>query len=653
MDISVASPYQALIGTTLAGRYKVLQLIGTGGMSVVFKAHNTQMDNIVCIKILRNELLGADQTGFRRLHTEAKALACLDHSNILRIIAMESDGDRIFLVTEFVDGVSLDQTLKQGPLSPERAKRIFLQISEGLEYAHSKGVVHRDLKPSNIILSNSDGIERAKILDFGIAKLLDADTFQRLTRSGMLLGTPHYMAPEQCEGGRIDPRADIYSLGCMLAECLNGKTPFAGESAVEIMMKHINEAPPVVPGPLGPIAMRAMEKNVDQRFQSADDVVAALNTGSLPPPRAIPREGARTKIPVTQLTATMAAFACAFTIALCIDHFGSKPIGLPAHPENVSDPRISTILLRAVLDHRNGDQVRLDEAFRRQVDALLCRKDLDAYDQSDVCSIKGRVVEVFGEDRRTAEEWQSTAVQLANSVGRVNPWAVTELAHLMEVRSADDEAEKLVRDQLARAEKRNMSNEDRILLNNALVETRTHKKQDWFGADPIYAALVDLQKPGSYEQAIAFHRRITNLMVEHDHPGSQPLAKKLLADYLAKYFDGADEMMRDELALAKLSVDDPGRINTPAIKAVADRIQVQARDRGSAQWLQRVVQLGRAKCQLGEAYCNVKQWQLAEQEAAPAWQLAVNHNDKYDIDHAEAVLSLSRRAQGNNGKIRI
>ncbi len=269
---------QNLDGKLLANKYQLLERVGSGGMGIVYRANNVALGTTVSVKILQQQILNTPDA-LLRLKREAKTLAKLDHPNILRIFSLDRDDSHVFIVTEFIDGQTLGEILTQpGKLDDERIMLLYRQIGQALQYAHSQGVIHRDIKPSNIIVSSTNGAESVKILDFGVARVLDSDTFQRLTRTGALVGTPLYMSPEQCRGEPVDARSDIYSLGCMLYETLSGSPPFSGETPLDVMYKHLNDSVPQLERTrLGLVALKAMEKDPADRFQSGEEFVAALS----------------------------------------------------------------------------------------------------------------------------------------------------------------------------------------------------------------------------------------------------------------------------------------------------------------------------------------------------------------------------------------
>ncbi|MCW5821586.1 MAG: protein kinase [Cyanobacteria bacterium TGS_CYA1] len=265
-------------------RYKVLELIGKGGMGEVYKAHDSLLAIDVAIKILPSSLA---ELGAARLQREAIALAKLKHQNIASVIdfANTNDGSP-YMVMEFLEGQSLDKVIKQKEkLNLITNIHIFKQICQGLQYAHSQGIVHRDLKPSNIIVINHDQAEpTVKILDFGVAKV--ASENQRLTATDVLLGSPLYMSPEQAQGEADKPGTDIYSLGCLMFEALTGKPPLKGATALETLSMHRNTAPPLISEvmPLNDFPMRLIElvdrclrKDPTQRPKSALEISEELD----------------------------------------------------------------------------------------------------------------------------------------------------------------------------------------------------------------------------------------------------------------------------------------------------------------------------------------------------------------------------------------
>jgi len=221
--------------TIVAGRYKIRRLVGRGGMGSVYEAFDQHLEKTVAIKVLLGEI---EPTRAQRFQLEATAAGRLKHKNIVTVMDFGlTDTNQMYMVSEFVHGSTLAERVKiSGPLSVNEFRSIFIQICHGMQHAHDAGIVHRDLKPENIIVVNeADGLV-VKIVDFGLAKFLDLDA--SLTRTGASMGSPYYMSPEQVIAGDIDHRADIYSLGCVMFFCLEGKPPFKGSTALETMQMH-------------------------------------------------------------------------------------------------------------------------------------------------------------------------------------------------------------------------------------------------------------------------------------------------------------------------------------------------------------------------------------------------------------------------------
>lgn len=261
----------------MIGRYELLEKRGEGGFGVLYKAMDTMIERVVALKVLHTQHASNERISawFRR---EAKAMARLNHPNIVTIHNFEVVGDQHFIVMEYVEGNNLDEELKlHGPLPIDDAMKVVLQMVDGFGYAHDNGIVHRDIKPSNVMIDES---RRVKITDFGIAKIL-GDT--KLTRTGTGAGSIPYMSPEQIEGKPIDARTDIYSLGITLYQMITGKVPFTDESEFVVMRAHLDQKPtepsmlrPEVPSALETIVMRMLEKEPDSRYGSMKELSVEL-----------------------------------------------------------------------------------------------------------------------------------------------------------------------------------------------------------------------------------------------------------------------------------------------------------------------------------------------------------------------------------------
>lgn len=275
-------------GAIVAEKYQIISLIGEGGVGLVYKAHHKFLDKLVALKLLRSEY-ASDPIVISRFRREAKAADSLRHANIASVYDYGILGDgRPFMVMDFIEGRTLYNVLVlHKRLEVRRAVSIFIKVCDALSYAHKQGVIHRDLKPSNIMLVEQDGIEIPKLLDFGIAKLLDTSHSQQLTRAGEFCGSPLYVSPEQCSSSDQDQRSDIFSLGCVICETLTGVAPFHGETVVETIHRRLNERPPHlmdlnpaanIPPRLNDIVRKTLELEPMNRYQSMADLKADLES---------------------------------------------------------------------------------------------------------------------------------------------------------------------------------------------------------------------------------------------------------------------------------------------------------------------------------------------------------------------------------------
>jgi serine/threonine protein kinase len=262
-----------MVGTTVLGQYHIIDVLGQGGMSVVFRAKHTMTEQEVALKVLPPDLAAYSQVKSRFLE-EARALAQLDHPNIVHLYNFGQENGSHVLAMQYVHGQTWERMiLELGRQEWPTAVRIAIDVLRALEYAHGRGVVHRDMKPSNVLVRDDDGT--ATVMDFGIAKMT---TSTRLTATGQTMGTVRYMSPEQVRGQEVDARSDIYSLGATLYEAVTGETPFDGNTHFEIMSKHLSE--PVarpsshgveLPAPLEAAIVKSLSKRADDRFASARD----------------------------------------------------------------------------------------------------------------------------------------------------------------------------------------------------------------------------------------------------------------------------------------------------------------------------------------------------------------------------------------------
>lgn len=279
-----------LIGRLVDEKFEVLDLIGAGGSSMVYRAHQVELDRPVAFKLLRTDLVSSAEK-IQRFGTEARLASRLVHRNICRIYDFGiTNNGQPYLVMEIVEGKSLNKVLnEEGSMSVARAINLTKQIGEGLQEAHRSGIIHRDLKPSNIMVMNTGDVERVKLIDFGLAKTLDLDKEEQVASSGYMVGTPSYMSPEQVLGQTMDVRTDIYSLGCVLFEMLCGKKAVDGTTAFEIMSKHVQSdvqqriAEGGIPLELQEFISRCLAKEPQRRYQTiqeALDVLTAIESES-------------------------------------------------------------------------------------------------------------------------------------------------------------------------------------------------------------------------------------------------------------------------------------------------------------------------------------------------------------------------------------
>jgi len=268
-----------LIGKMLGNRYEIQEKLGGGGMAIVYKARDTFLNRLVTIKILRPEFT-SDEDFIARFRREAQAVASLSHPNIVNIHDVGQEDGIHYLVMEYVRGDNLKNVIKQkGCLEPIEAVRIAVQISEALGHAHQNNIVHRDVKPHNILITTEG---RAKLTDFGIAMEATAAT---ITRTDTIMGSVHYLSPEQARGETATPKSDIYAVGILLYEMLTGKQPYSGDSPIAVALKHIQETPPPVdevnpdvPPELAAVVRRAMEKKPELRHRTAGGLARHLES---------------------------------------------------------------------------------------------------------------------------------------------------------------------------------------------------------------------------------------------------------------------------------------------------------------------------------------------------------------------------------------
>src|SRR3984893_11469732 len=312
-----------MMGALIDDRYKVVSRLGAGGMADVYLAEDQQLGRKVALKLLHRRF--AEDPGFvERFRREAQAAAGLQHPNVVSVYDRGSYDGTYYIAMEYLPGRTLKQVIRQeAPVDPIRAIDITIQILKAARFAHRRGVIHRDLKPHNVMLDEAD---HAKVTDFGIARAGASD----MTETGSIMGTAHYLSPEQAQGHPVNASSDLYAVGVVLYELLTGKVPFDGESPVTIALKHVSEAPapllhlnPGIPPELEHVVMWALNKNPGDRPQDADQLILALEQA-----KAVIVSGAR-----GQHTASMAALA-----AVGMGAPGAAGAGTPLVPPPVTPP---------------------------------------------------------------------------------------------------------------------------------------------------------------------------------------------------------------------------------------------------------------------------------------------------------------------------
>lgn len=283
-------------GKIFQDKYEIIKMIGSGGMGQVYLANHTNLGSKIAIKVLNTNFVGEeDEESIDRFKREAKATAAIDHPNAVKVFDFGVQDNICYLVMEYLNGESLRKRLSRlKRFSIKEVFNLIEQVCSVLEVMHRKGIVHRDLKPDNIFFHNQEDREIVKVLDFGIAKVSGSTISEgKLTSTGALLGTPHYMSPEQCQGMKLDGRSDLYSFGIIVYELLSGTLPFEAENTLSMLFKHVRDNPiniksivPDLPQSIADIVMKSLEKHPKTRYQTAKEFALAfeeaVNTISLP-----------------------------------------------------------------------------------------------------------------------------------------------------------------------------------------------------------------------------------------------------------------------------------------------------------------------------------------------------------------------------------
>ena len=336
-------------------KYQVLETVGAGGMGVIYKARHNILNRIVAVKMVHAHIVSPEV--IKRFYHEGKASSSLSHPYIVKVLDFgTTESGQPYMILDYVHGKTLSKVLAtEGSLSTERFIRLFLQICEALSYAHKNWVLHRDIKPANIMLvENSRGEEEIRIMDFGLAKIIDDTEYasQHLTKTGVAMGSPLYMSPEHARGSNMDERSDLYSLGCTMYEALTGTPPFMGKTPFETLLMHLNEAPlPLGEASLGKtidprieqIVLKTLEKNLTDRYQSMEELRKDLLKISNPPVADLPITG-QTRSGKAKSLILAGTLAGAMTIVgvCCFQTTHSGPKPATSESSALSSPTITS-----------------------------------------------------------------------------------------------------------------------------------------------------------------------------------------------------------------------------------------------------------------------------------------------------------------------
>jgi len=463
----------ALVGKVI-GHYRIESLIGVGGMGEVYLARDERLGRKAALKLLPDSLT-TDETQLSRFKNEARSASALNHPNILTVYEIGAEGNRQFIAAEFIEGITLRASLARGRINPHAALEIAVQVASALAAAHEAGVVHRDIKPENIML-RPDGY--VKVLDFGIAKLTeqrpasDDHTFETTavlqTRPGLVLGTAHYMSPEQARGQKVDARSDIWSLGVVLYEMVGGSPPFRGETPSDCIASILTTEPPPlsgvlpdVPLKLESILQKALRKNSDERYQTIKEMLADLRIlkGKLEAESSLPETKARAESIVSNIKrhkrGVLVTLAAALLVAAAVAYsfFFVAPAPLPNEKsiavlpfENLSEEKSNAYFADGIQDEI---LTRLSKIADLKV---ISRTSTQRYKKtsqklSEIANQLGVANLLEGSVQKTNDQVRVN-VQLIRAANDSHLWAETFDRRLTDIFSVESEVAKAIADQL-------------------------------------------------------------------------------------------------------------------------------------------------------------------------------------------------------------
>ena len=463
----------ALVGK-LIGHYRIESLIGVGGMGEVYLARDERLGRKAALKLLPHSLT-TDETQLSRFKNEARSASALNHPNILTVYEIGAEGDRQFIATEFIEGVTLRASIASGRMNPHAALEIAVQVASALTAAHEAGVVHRDIKPENIML-RPDGY--VKVLDFGIAKLTEQrlasddhaveTTAMLQTRPGLVLGTARYMSPEQARGQKVDARSDIWSLGVVLYEMVEGSPPFRGETPSDCIASILTTEPPPlsgvlpdVPHKLESILQKALRKNSDERYQTINEMLADLRIlkGELEADSSLPQTKARAESIVSKIKrhkrGMLLTFVAAFLAAVAVVWFFFFGVPTPIANEksiavlpfeNLSEEKSNAYFADAIQDEiltRLSKIADLKVISRTSTEKYKSKPD----NLREIAKQLGVSNILEGSVQKAADQVR-VSVQLINATTDGHLWAETFDRKLTDIFSVETEVAKTIADQL-------------------------------------------------------------------------------------------------------------------------------------------------------------------------------------------------------------